>query len=153
MSGAGPVGAVAKVTSAGGLSALTTVLRELPLDLPVAVVVQQHLGGRSGLAVVLTGMGRDGAIGAAAVKAAGGFVIVQSTDTADHPSMPEAAAVAAHLTLPLGEIGPVIADVVRGRPLPKPRSEIEAIARLFSDPVRSSSCCGTRTGRPARSAR
>ncbi|MEW9552516.1 chemotaxis protein CheB [Nonomuraea sp. NPDC050783] len=37
---------VALVASAGGLDALSAVLRELPADLPAAVVVQQHLGGR-----------------------------------------------------------------------------------------------------------
>jgi two-component system, chemotaxis family, protein-glutamate methylesterase/glutaminase len=46
------------------------------------------------LAVVLTGMGHDGLAGAAAVRAAGGQVIVQSTDTAVIASMP--AAVARH---------------------------------------------------------
>src|SRR3712207_184629 len=37
---------VALVTSAGGLSALSVVLRELPEDLAAAVVVAQHLGGQ-----------------------------------------------------------------------------------------------------------
>jgi chemotaxis response regulator CheB len=187
MNGTGAVDMVAVVTSAGGLSALTAVLRELPLDLPAPVVVQQHMGaqdsalvpilqrrtghditwavdgmalaagqvvvcpprrrlellpdstcaviengagaldlphdallesladafGAAGLAVVLTGMGRDGAAGAARVKAAGGFVIAENADTAEHRSMPAAAAAAAHLVLPVGEIGPLIADVKR----------------------------------------
>ena len=173
---------VVLVASAGGLGALITVLRDLPANLPAAVVVQQHLGahgsalvwiltqqsgrevtwardggrlvagrvlvcppstrmevlpngtcsllttkvaahrlphdallvscadafGARGLAVVLTGMGHDGAAGAAAVKEAGGFVLVQSPDTAAYPSMPTAAAPAAHLLLPLAEIGPMI---------------------------------------------
>lgn len=200
---------IALVTSAGGVGALSAVLRGLSADLAAAVVVQQHLsvngscltsvlakrtgldvvwaddGGRpmpgqvtvcpprtrmeilpdgscsllpseSGareyphdglltsladsygpraMAVVLTGMGRDGAAGAAAVKAAGGFVIAQSEDTAEHPQMPLAAAAAgAHLMLPLPEIGSAIADVVSGRPLPRPRSEIEAAETLFAGP-------------------
>ncbi|WP_432560870.1 chemotaxis protein CheB [Kineococcus sp. SYSU DK003] len=41
------VDVVALVASAGGLGALTVVLGDLPTDLPVAVVVQQHLGGHS----------------------------------------------------------------------------------------------------------
>ena len=38
---------VVLLASAGGLDALTTVLRDLPAPLPAAVVVQQHLGGLS----------------------------------------------------------------------------------------------------------
>jgi two-component system chemotaxis response regulator CheB len=37
---------VALISSAGGLDALTVVLRDLPVDLPAAVVVQHHLGGQ-----------------------------------------------------------------------------------------------------------
>lgn len=37
------VDALALVASAGGMGALTIVLRSLPADIPVAVVVQQHL--------------------------------------------------------------------------------------------------------------
>ncbi|MDP9799423.1 PAS domain S-box-containing protein [Catenuloplanes nepalensis] len=200
---------VALVTSAGGLQALTVVLRGLPADLPVPVVVQQHLGsqgsqlvailrqrsdhdidwardgapllpghvwvtpgrrrleilpdgscvvgredlqardrphdallssladsyGGGALVVVLTGMGRDGAAGVRAVKQAGGIVIAQSEDTAEQPSMPRAAAEAgADLVLPLHEIATVVRDVVAGRPLPRPRAEIEAARELFAGP-------------------
>ncbi len=34
------------MASAGGLDALSAVLRDLPVDLPAAMIVQQHLGGR-----------------------------------------------------------------------------------------------------------
>ncbi|OMB94731.1 chemotaxis protein CheB [Mycobacterium colombiense] len=37
------------LASAGGLEALSTVLRDLPSDFPAAVVVQQHLGGHDSL--------------------------------------------------------------------------------------------------------
>ncbi|GIH95952.1 chemotaxis protein CheB [Planobispora siamensis] len=201
----GVVSVVVLVASAGGMGALTAVLRALPVDLPVSVLVQQHLGGHGsaltmllhkrtgrevvwatdgeellagrilvcpplarmevlpdgtvalfdhrtgalehphdalfasladavgarGVAVVLSGMGRDGAAGAAAVQAAGGFVISQDPDSAEYASMPTAAAPIAHLVLPLAEIGPMIANVVYGRPLPRPRSEIEATDWLF----------------------
>lgn len=40
---------VVLLASAGGLEALSTVLRDLPSDLPAAVVVQQHLGGHDSL--------------------------------------------------------------------------------------------------------
>src|SRR5262245_58883130 len=38
---------VALVASAGGLDAVSAVLRDLPADLPAAIIVQQHLGGHS----------------------------------------------------------------------------------------------------------
>ena len=47
--------------------------------------------GRRCIAVVMTGMGRDGALGAAAVSAAGGLVIAQDPKTACAPSMPRTA--------------------------------------------------------------
>ncbi|WP_169064117.1 chemotaxis protein CheB [Geodermatophilus dictyosporus] len=197
------------VTSAGGLGALSVVLRDLPEDFAAAVVVAQHLGGQgsalldilqrrvalplewardgapiragrvtvcpprsvlevlpdgscavrpisgvledrpldtllasvgdsygaSALGVVLTGMGRDGAAGAAALRAAGGTVIAQDEETAEQPSMPRAAAEAgAHLVLPLHEIGRVVADVVAGGGLPRPRTEVEAVEALFGGP-------------------
>ena len=43
------------------------------------------------IAVVLTGTGRDGAMGVMAVKKMGGTVIVQEAKTAEFPGMPEAA--------------------------------------------------------------
>lgn len=46
--GRGPgVELVALLASAGGLEALSTVLRDLPVGFPAAVVVQQHLGGHN----------------------------------------------------------------------------------------------------------
>ncbi|GII03572.1 chemotaxis protein CheB [Planobispora takensis] len=201
------VDVVAMVTSAGGLNALTTVLRDLPADLPAAVVVQQHLGSGHGLvpilerrtgrpvmwavdgarltpgvvvvcpprmrlevfpdgrcaliasggaldyphdallrsladafgpralAVVLTGMGRDGSAGTAAFKAADGIVFAQDEETAEFPAMPQAAAEAgADLVLPLHEIGGLVAEVVHGGPLPRPKSEIEAVREIFGGP-------------------
>lgn len=90
-----------------------------PFDALLTSVASSY-GGR-GLAVVLSGSGRDGAEGTAAMKRAGAIVIAQSPDTADYASMPLAAAEAgADLVLPIHEIGRVVADIVAGVPLPEP---------------------------------
>jgi chemotaxis response regulator CheB len=55
------------------------------------------------VAIVLSGSGSDGALGAKAVRDAGGLVLVQDPEEAAHGSMPRAAieAEAAHLILPV----------------------------------------------------
>jgi two-component system chemotaxis response regulator CheB len=53
--------------------------------------------GRRTIAVVLSGLGRDAADGAAAIKAAGGTVIVQSPEAAAYRPMPENAWAAASM--------------------------------------------------------
>ncbi|TLS74897.1 chemotaxis-specific protein-glutamate methyltransferase CheB [Mariprofundus erugo] len=62
------------------------------------------------LAVVLTGMGSDGAAGAAALASAGGFVIVQDEASSTVWGMPGATvkAGAAHQVLPLSEVAPLL---------------------------------------------
>jgi two-component system chemotaxis response regulator CheB len=47
--------------------------------------------GSRALVVVLTGQGRDGADGVAAVRAAGGFVLVQDPDSCEYAGMPATA--------------------------------------------------------------
>lgn len=49
------VALVALLASAGGLEALSTVLRDLPSDFPAAVVVQQHLGGHTSVLPTILG--------------------------------------------------------------------------------------------------
>lgn len=107
-------------------------LVEKPLDALLASVADSC--GARGLAVVLTGMGRDGAAGARTVRAAGGAVIVQSTASAAYPEMPRAAAEAgaADLVLPLADIGRALADLVAGGRFPHPRNEAEAREALFA---------------------
>lgn len=68
--------------------------------------------GSAAVACVLTGSGSDGAMGASAIKARGGTVIVQDPASAEFKGMPRAAVESgtADLVLPLEEI----ADVIRG---------------------------------------
>ena len=191
--------------SAGGQAAILSILRDLPLDFDVPIVVVQHLApestvlgiyaarlgfsfawideharlgarqvllcpprgcvellpdgsfrlepcagatdrqidrllssaarsfGPHAIAVVLTGMGNDGAAGAVELHRAGGRVLVQSDSSAEFADMPRAAvaAGAADLVVPLGEIAQVLHDIVSGVLEPRARSELEAIDRVF----------------------
>ncbi len=73
--------------------------------------------GAAAVACLLTGMGRDGAAGLGAVRAAGGATIAQDEATSVVYGMPREAALlgAAGRVLPLGEIGPAVASMVRAR--------------------------------------
>jgi hypothetical protein len=66
------------------------------------------------IAIVLTGSLDDGAAGACAVRKAGGTVVVQTEESASHPSMPRAAIAAdgADLVVPLDLIGTVTAQLI-----------------------------------------
>jgi two-component system chemotaxis response regulator CheB len=72
--------------------------------------------GRDAVAVVLTGMGHDGAEGTAAVLAAGGFAIAQDEATSIIYGMPRAAAeLGVDRVLPLTEIGPELRRLILRR--------------------------------------
>lgn len=77
-------------------------------NIPSGDVLLQSLAtvlGRDSASVVLTGMGRDGAVGTAAVRAAGGFTIAQDEATSAIYGMPRAAAEGGvDCVLPLTEI-------------------------------------------------
>jgi two-component system chemotaxis response regulator CheB len=66
--------------------------------------------GATGAAVILTGMGQDGARGLLAVREAGGLTIAQDEATSIVYGMPREAAQlgAAQVVLPLAEIGPTL---------------------------------------------
>jgi two-component system chemotaxis response regulator CheB len=71
--------------------------------------------GDRAVAVVLSGSGSDGARGVQAVKAAGGYVIVQNGASAPFPSMPDAAirTGAVDRALPAEEIAAALQDLTR----------------------------------------
>lgn len=74
--------------------------------------------GAAGVAVVLTGMGRDGAAGLGAVAQAGGLTIAQDEESSAVYGMPkEAAEQGVGLILPLAEIAGTLAGILdeRGR--------------------------------------
>jgi len=68
-----------------------------------------------GFAIILSGGGSDGALGARAVKEAGGLVLVQDPREATHEGMPRAviAAEIADLVLPVGGLAARLGELVR----------------------------------------
>jgi len=76
-----------------------------------------HSAGPCSAAALLTGMGRDGALGLLALRAAGGVTVAQDEETSIVYGMPREAALlgAASHVLPLQEIGCFLADAARAR--------------------------------------
>ena len=69
--------------------------------------------GEGCVAVILTGSGSDGTVGALKVKAAGGTVIIQDPATASFPSMPRSlASSSVDIVASLDDMGPVLARLV-----------------------------------------
>lgn len=68
--------------------------------------------GKHAVGVVLTGMGRDGARGGAAVLAAGGLLLAQRPDDAAAYGMPRAAVAAGAQPLTVAEIASVLRNLV-----------------------------------------
>ncbi|MFT3698550.1 MAG: chemotaxis-specific protein-glutamate methyltransferase CheB [Kofleriaceae bacterium] len=85
---------------------IDTLFDSLAVDMPAAVA-----------GVVLTGMGRDGASGLAALRQSGAFTIAQDEATSVIYGMPREAVLAggAERELPIEEIGPLLDDLRRGR--------------------------------------
>jgi two-component system, chemotaxis family, protein-glutamate methylesterase/glutaminase len=73
--------------------------------------------GSDAIAVVLTGLGHDGAAGATAIKRLGGTLIASSVATSQEPSMPGAAIDTGQVdhVLALDEIGTALAELVTRR--------------------------------------
>ena len=85
--------------------------RRAPIDLFFRSLAEQ-LG--DGFAVILSGAGSDGALGARAVKEAGGIVLVQDPNEAEYSSMPRSAiaAGAADFVLPVRELAEWLAELI-----------------------------------------
>jgi two-component system chemotaxis response regulator CheB len=103
----------------GGLLALTD-SELVHFVRPSADLLFESVAGAYGpqaIACVLTGTGRDGAMGVDAVKSRGGTVIVQDPATAEFSGMPEAAVGTGTVdfVLPLEEIAAVISGLVEAK--------------------------------------
>lgn len=85
-----------------------------PIDLFFRSLAEAH---EDGLAVVLTGAGADGALGARAVKEAGGIILVQDPAEAEYPSMPRSAIATgvADFVLPVRELASTLAELLRNK--------------------------------------
>jgi two-component system chemotaxis response regulator CheB len=95
------------------------------------------------IGVVLTGYMDDGTAGLAAIKDRGGLAIVQDPATAEEPSMPQSAldGVQVDYSVPVGEIGPLLARLVQqppaAGPLPPPPEQLvhEVAINRGEDPM------------------
>ncbi|HEX7277018.1 MAG TPA: chemotaxis protein CheB, partial [Acidimicrobiales bacterium] len=111
----------------GTLSVVASVQpQDRPCDMLLESLAETHADRT--LAVVLVGTGRDGAVGARAVRAAGGMVVAEA---APLPTAAVAAG-AVDLVLPRDEIGALLLDLVGGglQP-PAPPDEDAVRARVF----------------------
>ena len=85
-----------------------------PIDLFFRSLAEQ-LG--EGFAVILSGAGSDGALGARAVKESGGIILVQDPDEAEYSSMPRSAIATgvADFVLPVHDLAKQLFDLISGK--------------------------------------
>ena len=83
-----------------------------PIDKFFRSLADQH---GDGFAVVLTGAGSDGALGAKAIKEAGGLILVQDPDEAEYRSMPQSAIATglADVVLPVRELAQQLVEIIK----------------------------------------
>lgn len=90
--------------------------------------------GEGLIAIILTGTGSDGAEGAAAVKKAGGTVIIQNPETAEYPGMPMSLAPnTVDIVAELDRIGPVLKDLLAGIEAPAGTDEESELRSLLHE--------------------
>ncbi|MCA1598866.1 MAG: PAS domain-containing protein, partial [Chloroflexi bacterium] len=95
--------------------------------------------GEGLIAVILSGRGADGAVGARAVKAAGGTVVIQDPLTAGYPAMPLAVdPVVVDIVAEADQIGAALATLLSGEVLPTTPTSARAL-QDFLDEVRARS--------------
>ncbi len=88
------------------------------------------------IAVILTGSGSDGAIGAVDVKNAGGTIIVQNPQTARYPSMPLALPpTIIDFEMNIELIGPLLYDLLMGVNIPQSEERTEDTLRMILEQV------------------
>ena len=93
--------------------------------------------GENLIAVILTGSGSDGAVGARAVKAAGGTVVIQDPETAEFPAMPRSLApTSVDVVVNLESMGSVLQTLTASISPPREPTDEEAL-RLVLAEVRS----------------
>ncbi|MGB7913821.1 MAG: CheR family methyltransferase, partial [Rhodomicrobium sp.] len=83
-----------------------------PIDQFFRSLADQH---GDGFAVVLTGAGSDGTVGAKAIKEAGGIILVQDPNEAEYPSMPRSAIATgvADVVAPIRELARQLAELIK----------------------------------------
>ena len=83
------------------------------IDLLLASAAEAY--GEQLIAVILTGLGSDGADGARRVKELGGTVVIQNPQTAAHPEMPlSLAPTTIDIVAELAAIGPLLSELLQG---------------------------------------
>ncbi len=87
------------------------------VDMLLSSAAQSY--GERLIAVILTGSGSDGAVGAVDVKNAGGVVIIQNPQTAAYPSMPlSLPPTAVDHIVEIEQLAPLLYDMLKGTLLP-----------------------------------
>jgi two-component system CheB/CheR fusion protein len=89
--------------------------------------------GQRAVCIILSGSGADGAVGAQAVKSAGGLVIAQDPDEAAYDGMPRSAIAtgAVEFVLPIEKIAKKLADHQKRLESPAPQSGLSRIVALL----------------------
>jgi two-component system CheB/CheR fusion protein len=90
--------------------------------------------GEGLIAVILSGMGSDGADGARHVKQNGGTVIIENPRTANFPGMPQSLApTTVDVVANLDRIGPLLKDLLSGRLVPPHPDADRTLETLLED--------------------